>query len=132
MLYTNSMKIFAGILCLSWLSAEQASAQTLSGAEIKSLISGRTVKLSTPFGVALPLFYAKDGVVSGDISGITAASLFAPKEKGKWWITGNSMCQQWPSWYDGRRFCFEITSINSEKIKWSRDDGATGTAVVVR
>lgn len=128
----NNLKIFTGIVCLSFLFSGPACAQALSGQEIQKLISGRTVNLSTPFGVTIPLFYAENGDVSGDVSGISAASLFAPKEKGKWWIKGNSMCQQWPSWYKGRRFCFEITATGENKIKWLRDDGAIGTAVIVR
>lgn len=126
------LKLFSGMICLSLMLSSPVFAQVLTGQKIKSLISGRTVNLSTPFGVSLPLFYSKNGVVTGDVSGISAASLFAPKEQGKWWITGNSMCQQWPSWYKGKRFCFEITQTGDNKIKWLRDDGATGTAVIVR
>lgn len=105
-----------------------ASAAELSGPEIKALISGEKVRLSTPFGIALPLEYRKDGIVLGDVSGFSAARMLAPSEKGRWWIAGNSLCQKWPTWYDGRRFCFKITSLGGGKITWLRDDGASGTA----
>lgn len=122
-------------LALSLLSAlclppAAASAEELDGPKIKKLIAGETVRLNTPFGISLPLRYRTDGVVVGDVSGISAARMFAPKEEGRWWIEGNSLCQKWPSWYKGRQFCFKITSLGERRISWLRDDGAKGTARV--
>lgn len=117
-----------GLLATLSLAAGAASAEELDGPKIKKLIVGETVRLDTPFGIALPLRYRTDGVVVGDVSGISAASMFAPKEEGRWWIEGNSLCQKWPSWYKGRQFCFKITSLGERRISWVRDDGAKGTA----
>lgn len=108
----------------------RAIAQELDAAGIKKMVVGKTVRLQTPIGISLPLIYRQNGVVSGDISGFSVASLFAPKEDGRWWINNNSLCQQWPSWYDGRQFCFKITALSADQIKWLRDDGASGTAVI--
>lgn len=105
-----------------------AAAKDLSGPEIKKLISGERVYLSTPFGTELPLNYKSNGEVAGDVSGISAASMFSPKETGKWWIDGNRLCQQWPTWYKGRQFCFTISKIAENQISWLRDDGTSGTA----
>lgn len=112
------------------LTAGAASAEELDGPKIRKLISGETVRLNTPFGIALPLRYRTDGVVVGDISGVSAASMFAPREEGRWWVEDNSLCQKWPSWYNGRRFCFKIQRLGERKISWLRDDGASGTALV--
>jgi hypothetical protein len=109
-------------------AVSQSFAQQMNGQEIDDLVRGRKVFLSTPFGVRLPLTYRADGTVRGDISGISAARLFAPKETGKWWIQRNQLCQKWPSWYDGRQFCFKIERRGKHEISWIRDDGATGTA----
>jgi hypothetical protein len=109
-------------------AAAPASAAELNGPEIKALITGKKVRLSTPFGIALPLEYRKDGVVLGDVSGFSVARMLAPSEQGRWWIAGNSLCQKWPTWYEGRQFCFKITSLGGGKITWLRDDGASGTA----
>jgi hypothetical protein len=117
-----------GLLATLSLAGGAASAEELDGPKIKKLIAGETVRLDTPFGIALPLRYRTDGVVVGDVSGISAASMFAPKEEGRWWIEGNSLCQKWPSWYKGRQFCFKITSLGERRISWVRDDGAKGTA----
>lgn len=110
------------------LTAGAAAAEELDGPKIKKLIAGETVRLNTPFGIALPLRYRRDGVVVGDVSGISAASMFAPKEEGRWWVEDDSLCQQWPTWYKGRKFCFKITSLGEGRIFWLRDDGASGTA----
>lgn len=110
------------------LTAGVAAAEQLDGQKIKKLIAGETVLLNTPFGIALPLRYRADGVVVGDVSGISAARMFTPKEEGRWWIEGDSLCQKWPSWYKGRQFCFKITSLGERRISWVRDDGASGTA----
>ena len=105
-----------------------AAAEDLSGSEIKKLLSGEKVYLSTPFGMELPLTYKTNGHVVGGVSGISAASMFSPKETGKWWIEGKRLCQQWPTWYKGRQFCFTISKTGENQISWLRDDGTSGTA----
>lgn len=103
-------------------------AEPLSGDAVKKLVSGKQVYLSTPYGVELLLQYRADGAVRGDVSGISVASLFAPRETGKWWIARNQLCQQWPTWYDSRQFCFTIEQRGENSISWRRDDGLRGTA----
>ena len=117
-----------GLLSTLWLITGVSAAEELEGPEIKKLIAGETVRLNTPFGIALPLRYRTDGVVVGDVSGISAASMFAPKEEGRWWVDDDSLCQKWPTWYRGRQFCFKITSLGEGRISWLRNDGASGTA----
>lgn len=111
-------------------SSQPAIASELSGGEVRELISGKMVRLDTPLGIKLPLRYQTNGSVSGDISGFSMASMFAPKEEGRWWVDGKRLCQQWPTWYKGRTFCFTISKIDDSRISWVRDDGATGTAVI--
>ncbi len=122
----------AGLACLWIGGSASAQDQTLSGTDIKKLISDRTVLLDTPLGISLPLFYNSNGIVAGNISGFSLAAAFAPKEEGRWWIEGNAMCQQWPSWYKGRRFCFQLSLLGNNSFKWYRDDGASGTGTVQR
>ncbi|MBO3761788.1 hypothetical protein [Ciceribacter sp. L1K22] len=112
------------------LPLQTAVASELSGGEVKELIAGKTVRLDTPLGIKLPLRYRTDGAVAGDISGFSMASMFAPKEEGRWWVDGQRLCQQWPTWYKGRTFCFTIKKLDGNRISWQRDDGATGTAVI--
>lgn len=103
-------------------------AETLSSEEISALISGKTVRLSTPYGLELPLQYRTSGEVSGDVSGFTMARMFAPRETGRWWVEQNRLCQQWPSWYDGKAHCFTIEQTGPDSLSWVRQDGLAGTA----
>ena len=110
------------------LSIAAASAEQLSANGIREAVIGKRVDLRTPYGLSLPLRYESNGTVVGDISGFSMARMFAPRETGKWWIDGNRLCQQWPSWYDGQTFCFTITRTGDSTISWLRDDGYQGTA----
>ena len=109
-------------------AAAPALGEPLNGAAIEARIAGKRVYLSTPLGIELPLTYAANGAVSGNITGFSMASMFAPKETGRWWVENNQLCQQFPTWYKGRRFCFVIENIDETKIAWTRDDGYSGKA----
>lgn len=124
----KSLAACTASVLLAVTMAGPASANALSGDEIRGLIQDRTVHLSTPYGVTLPLRYGANGEVTGDISGITLARMFAPRETGSWWVEDNRMCQQWPSWYDGETHCFTIQSTGENSINWQRNDGMEGTA----
>ena len=124
----KSLAASAAFALTTLFLSSSAGANPLSGDEIRSLIQDRTVHLSTPYGVTLPLRYAANGEVTGDISGITLARMFAPRETGSWWVEDNRMCQQWPNWYDGETHCFTIQSTGENMINWRRNDGLEGTA----
>lgn len=113
---------------LSLAVAAPAVAEELGPEAIKEAISGKKVFLATPYGVELPLVYKANGQVQGDVSGISMASMFTPRETGKWWVDGNRMCQQWPTWYDGKAFCFTLRQTGEGSLSWVRDDGLKGTA----
>ena len=125
---SKSLAAGAAFILTTACLAGSASANGLSGDEIRALIQDRTVHLSTPYGVTLPLRYGANGQVTGDISGITLARMFAPRETGSWWVEDNRMCQQWPNWYDGETHCFTIQLTGENMINWRRNDGLEGTA----
>jgi hypothetical protein len=110
------------------LLAGTAVAEQLAGDRLRQTIEGKTIHLSTPYGVELPLRYAPGGTVTGDVSGIRLAAMFAPRETGRWWIDGEQLCQQWPTWYDGQTACFTIRLEGDERLSWVRNDGLSGTA----
>ncbi len=111
------------------LFATPAMAAQLSGPEIQAAIGGKQVMLRTFWG-GFPLRYATGGAVTGDGSALGLAKYFAPKETGKWWIAGNKLCQQFPTWYKGKQFCFTLARTNTSTLKWVRDDGYSGTAKI--
>jgi hypothetical protein len=115
-------------LAAVWVSAgSPAVAEDLDGEAIRDLVAGKTVYLRN-YGLELPLRYRADGVVSGDISGLSIARMFAPKEQGRWWVDGQRLCQQWTSWYDGKVLCFTIRKTGERSISWTRQDGFSGKA----
>jgi hypothetical protein len=113
--------------CLVAVSAA-AIAEPLPGPEVRALVKGKRLLLSTPYGVDLPLNYKADGTVSGDLSGFSVSSMLAPREIGKWWIEGRRLCQKWPNWLDGKTSCFTLSIRDDGAITWVRQDGLKGTA----
>lgn len=105
-----------------------ASSQLLSGKEIKSTVAGKRIYLAVPLGGELPLHYKSNGRVDGSGEAVGLGRYLAPKDSGRWWVAGNSLCQKWQKWYDGRQFCFTLEKVGPEKLRWRRDDGRSGVA----
>jgi len=119
--------LLAAVAAIAASVGSAALAQDLDADGIRDLVSGKTVYLRS-YGLELPLRYSANGVVSGDISGISVARMFAPREQGKWWVEGRELCQQWTSWYDGKVLCFTIRKTGERNIAWTRRDGLSGKA----
>jgi hypothetical protein len=124
----RKLTLGAGALALAFISAGPASAEYLSGDQIAGLLGGKRVYLATGYGIEFPMHYASNGRVTGDGTGTMLGDYFAPKETGKWWVAGDRMCQQFPTWYDGRRLCFKLQKAGDGTLKWFREDGAQGKA----
>jgi hypothetical protein len=121
----------AGILLIAPMAnAMQEGSSVLKPHEIKRTITTVRIILKVPGG-EFPLVYQKNGTVTGDGTSVGLARFFAPKETGKWWIDGNNLCQQWPSWYNGKQFCFTLQKTSPTSLIWNRDDGKSGTARIV-
>jgi hypothetical protein len=100
----------------------------LAGDELRQAISGKTVYLNIS-GFELPISYAANGRMSGKMS--TVAASFSrgdgAQDRGKWWVAGDQLCQQWTSWMDGKTYCYRLTRDGST-VRWVRNDGRSGTA----
>lgn len=112
----------------------QASAsgkgEPLAGSALKSFISGKRIYLATPLGGEIPLNYRASGVVDGSGDAVGLGRYMTPKDSGRWWVSGNRLCQKWKEWYKGRTFCFTVDKLSDNKIRWVRDDGKSGIARV--
>jgi hypothetical protein len=105
-----------------------AEPTTLAGDELRQAISGKTVFLNIS-GFELPIRYAPNGRMSGKMS--TVAASFSrgdgAQDRGKWWVSGDQLCQQWTSWMDGKSYCYRLIREGST-VHWARNDGRSGTA----
>ncbi len=126
----NSAWLIAASACLPLMAAPAGAEDLLSGAELRKLVEGRRIFLSTPLGGELPLNYRQGGRVDGSGEAIGLGKFFAPKDSGRWWIQGNKLCQQWEKWYNGQTICFTVVDLGNNKIRWRQDDGETGVARV--
>lgn len=120
--------LVSGIFLLC-VSQNIARANNLSGKEIDRMISGKKVVLQTSFG-AFPLRYKASKEVTGDGTGLGLARFFAPKETGRWWVVSDRLCQKFPTWYRGKTLCFTLQNAGANKLRWQRDDGYSGTAMI--
>ncbi len=125
------MKIGAFVVAASLAlpaTGSLAEPTTLAGDELRQAISGKTVFLNIS-GFELPIRYAANGRMSGNMS--TVAASFSrgdgAQDRGKWWVAGDQLCQQWTSWMDGKAYCYRLTREGST-VHWARNDGRSGTA----
>ena len=107
-----------------------ASGEALSGAALKSFVAGKRIFLAVPLGGEIPLNYRKNGRVDGTGEAAGLGRYMTPKDSGRWWVSGNRVCQKWEEGYDGRTFCFTVTKLSENRIRWLRDDGKSGVARV--
>jgi hypothetical protein len=109
-------------------SAMPAFADRLSGDEIRQRVTGKRIYLAAPLGGEFPLYYRTDGKVDGTGEAVGLGRLARPSDSGRWWVRGDSLCQKWQTWYDGKTMCFTLTTIGNNKLRWDQDNGDTGTA----
>jgi hypothetical protein len=109
-------------------TAVRAELVTLSGDGLRNAISGKTVFLNIS-GFELPISYAATGRMSGKMGAMAAS--FArgdgAQDRGKWWVAGDQLCQQWSSWMEGKFYCYRLTREGAT-VHWMRNDGRSGTA----
>lgn len=110
------------------LTSTSGLAEQLSGSALENFVSGKRVHLKIPLGGEFPLQYRTNGQVTGDGTKTGLGKYFAPKETGKWFVEGEKLCQQFPTWYKGKLSCFTIERTGSTTLNWVRDDGYSGKA----
>ena len=119
--------IVAGICVLAGWSA-YAEPVVLGDETLKQVVAGKTVHLDTPFGVAIPIAYHANGLMSGK-AGVLEYFLGAEADRGRWWVADGKLCQKWFKWLDAQPSCMRLKQDGS-KIFWRRDDGVSGTATI--
>jgi hypothetical protein len=122
----GTLVVAAGLALPATMSL--AEPVSLAGDELRRAISGKTVYLRIS-GFELPIRYAANGRMMGKMS--TVAASFSrgdgSQDRGKWWVSGDQLCQQWTAWMDGKAYCYKLTREGST-VHWVRNDGRSGTA----
>lgn len=126
------VSVLAVIFLFGGSALASSKGEPLTGKELKSFISGKRVFLKVPLGGELPLTYRPGGVVDGSGEAVGLGRFARPNDSGRWWVSGNQICQKWREWYKGRTFCFTVSKLSNNRIYWRRDDGTEGTSRVVR
>ncbi len=120
-------KAFGLALLATSVPSAHANEAQLIGAELKAAVSGKTVYVQTPLG-EVPIRYLANGTLHGQ----TELALFDGEsqtaDRGRWWVSGKTLCMQWQNWMQGQRHCFTMQRINGSIVYWHRDDGKTGFA----
>lgn len=98
----------------------------MRGSEIREMVTRNRIFLATPLGGEFPLTYRADGVVDGSGEAVGLGRFARPKDRGRWWIEGDQLCQRWQSWYDGKRMCFVIRLSGQNRFTWQQDNGDRG------
>jgi hypothetical protein len=112
------------------MSASPALARELDSSAIREKITGKRIFLAAPLGGEFPLFYRADGRVDGSGEAVGLGRFIRPNDSGRWWVSGNRLCQRWQVWYDGRQMCFQLIHLGGDRIRWNQDNGDTGIARV--
>jgi hypothetical protein len=116
--------ILAGV---ATTTAHAATQETLSGAELRKAVAGKTVYLSSS-GIVLPISYRSNGTMRGQLKAFAAALVGGqPVDSGRWWIANDQLCQKWKRWLDGKSYCYKLTR-NGQNVVWVRNDGRSGAA----
>lgn len=125
----NSVRLLAVLAAALAIGAPAAFAsERFTAANIREDIIGKRIYLAAPLGGEFPLNYRPNGVVDGSGEALGLGRFAKPNDKGRWWISGDRLCQQFTSWYKGAPMCFELIRTGERTLKWIRDNGQTGTA----
>jgi hypothetical protein len=118
----------AAVAAYAMVQGSAFASQRFTAAEIASDIIGKRIYLAVPMGGEFPLNYRTNGQVDGTGEALGLGRFAKPNDTGRWWIDGDRLCQQFTTWYKGNPMCFELERIDDGKLKWTRDNGQTGTA----
>jgi hypothetical protein len=131
-LQINSMHVGATVVALMLSMTNHATAGdgvSLTGPALLQAVAGKTVHLDTPYG-AIPISYRQDGSLAG-AAGKLSPYTGSANDSGKWWVTGNKLCQKWSLWLDAKTTCMSVRQ-DGARVEWTSSNGTTGTATIAQ
>lgn len=106
-----------------------AGPEKLADTSLHRAVAGKTVSIATPFG-ALPVSYRFNGTMSGSSTALATVTGVA-RDRGRWWVSHDKLCQRWNTWLDGKAHCVTLRQ-NGNTLHWVASDGKSGTATIAR
>jgi hypothetical protein len=97
---------------------------------LSTLFADRSALISSRFG-SLFLSFAANGMVRGDSAAVVALGEKSPKDSGRWWVKGSSICIRWETWFEARPRCFAIDLQDGSAFQWRSEDGEHGAGQLV-
>lgn len=118
------MKTILLAIAISTATIATAHSAPLSGNDLRKTVAGKTLIISAR-GHTIPVRFSSNGSMSGSVKGLVGKR----SDRGRWWISGNQLCQQWSNWLDGKSHCAQVSGKGSN-LSWRSRDGVSGTARV--
>lgn len=115
-------------MALPGLPARADGPVPLTGEKLRQMVPGSSIAIDTPLSTVVPIHFTSDGLMTGE-AGSLAAVLGADRDRGRWWVTGDSLCLKWFRWLDAEQRCLQL-SEDGQRIFWQDDEGKTGTATL--
>lgn len=132
MLKRAGIGIVSGVAILfSVTSASAFDGKKLGTSAMKRTLTGSAILIPTPLGGGFKISYARGGRMNGSSSVFSLNSAWGSKDTGKWWVRKGQLCQKWENWYKGKPYCFDLR-FAGEKIHWTRNDGLSGKAKLLK
>lgn len=125
------IKLRGVIAAVTVAAAGVASAEpgTLTGPSLHQAVAGKTVSISSPVG-SIPVRYRMNGTMSGSSTALAAVTGTA-QDSGRWWVSGDKLCQRWSAWLDAKTHCVTLRRSGAT-LHWAASDGSTGVASISR
>jgi hypothetical protein len=121
--------IVAAAVAGTAMAAHAMGEGDLQGDGLVKAVAGKTIHLATPLG-ALPINYRSDGTMWGR-AGTLSMYTGSDKDRGRWWVAADKLCQRWNTWLGGKSHCFKLRQ-EGPTVHWTRSDGLSGTATIAR
>lgn len=117
------------LVSLAMAGGAIADSSALSGSLLHQAVAGKTVSISSPVGT-IPVKYRMNGTMSGSSTALAAVTGSA-RDSGRWWVSGDKLCQRWTAWLDAKTHCVTLRR-NGATLHWASSDGRTGVASISR
>ena len=123
------VKALAWAMIVAAGTAAASEQQEMRGDALRKALTGKTVHLNTPLG-GLPISFRADGTMSAT-AGSLASYVGSDRDRGRWWIAADQLCQRWNTWLGGQSYCFRLRK-HGRTVYWTRNDGLSGVATITR